>query len=91
MKSGCDVTYSEAVKDAIPFDIEGVKVPFASPKTLWNMKQTVRAKDIPDRLYLRQLLQNQGTHLDNAPGSDDRIAADLWARIKAWWKKRDSP
>src|SRR5437764_9192534 len=56
MKSGCGVTYAEAIKDAVFFEIQGVRIPFASAQTLWRMKQTVRAKDIPDRLYLRQFL-----------------------------------
>src|SRR2546426_2832781 len=52
MKSGCGVAYAEAIRDAIFFDINGTRIPFASPKTLWKMKQTPRAKDIPDKLYL---------------------------------------
>jgi hypothetical protein len=46
MKSGCGVTYAEAIKDAVIADIDGVPVPFASEPTLWRMKQTARAKDI---------------------------------------------
>src|SRR2546425_1249796 len=34
MKSGCGVTYSDAIKDASIFNIEGVLIPFASPQTL---------------------------------------------------------
>jgi hypothetical protein len=70
MARGCNVTYEEAVKDAINFDVEGITIPFASPQTLWRMKQTVRAKDVPDRLYLQQLLQAQGitVHLSDSLG-----------------------
>ena len=60
MKSGCGVDYAEAIKDAVVREINGVKIPFASPLTLWRMKQTHREKDIPDRLFLRQLLEAQG-------------------------------
>ena len=60
MKSGCGVDYAEAIKDAVVREINGVKIPFASPQTLWRMKQTHREKDIPDRLFLRQLLEAQG-------------------------------
>src|SRR5437870_2802788 len=48
MKSGCGVTYADAISDAVVFDVEGVPIPFASPQTLWRMKQTVRAKDVPE-------------------------------------------
>ena len=60
MKSGCGVDYAEAIKDAVWREIDGVKIPFASPQTLWRMKQTHREKDIPDRLFLRKLLEASG-------------------------------
>lgn len=64
MKSGCGVPYSDAIQDAIHREIGGVKIPFASPLTLWRMKQTLREKDIPDRLFLRKLLESQGVHVE---------------------------
>ena len=64
MKSGCGVDYAEAIKDAVYREIEGVRIPFASPLTLWRMKQTVREKDIPDRLFLRKLLEAQGIKVE---------------------------
>jgi hypothetical protein len=60
MKSGCGVDYADAIRDAVWREIQGVKIPFASPETLWRMKQTHREKDIPDRLFLRKLLEAQG-------------------------------
>lgn len=66
MKSGCGVDYAEAIKDAVVREINGVKIPFASPQTLWRMKQTHREKDIPDRLFLRQLLAAQGIQVVEA-------------------------
>lgn len=56
MKSGCGVNYAVAISDAVYHEINGVRIPFASAQTLWKMKQTVREKDIPDRLFLSQLL-----------------------------------
>ncbi len=38
MKSGCGVGYADAVRDAVWREIEGVRIPFASPQTLWRMK-----------------------------------------------------
>jgi len=87
MKSGCGVTYADAIKDAVFFELDGVRVPFASPQTLWNMKQTVRAKDIPDRLYLRRLLHAQGIEVGPAvPDSHDDPLLGWWRRLKAWLK-----
>jgi hypothetical protein len=83
MKSGCGVTYADAIKDAVVFEVEGVPIPFASPKTLWRMKQTVRAKDVPDRVYLRQLLEAQGIPLEPPPPEDPLTR--LWRRTKTWW------
>lgn len=87
MKSGCGVTYADAIKDAVVDEIDGVRIPFASAPILWRMKQTVRAKDVPDRLYLRNLLQAQGIALDPAepPPPEDPLTR-WWRRVKAWWK-----
>jgi len=63
MKSGCGVLYAEARRDAAWQEVQGIRIPFASPKTLWRMKQTLREKDIPDRLFLRYLLEAQGVSL----------------------------
>lgn len=87
MKSGCGVTFAEAIKDALIFEIEGVPVPFASPRILWRMKQTVRAKDIPDRLYLRQLFQAQGISLEpDEPTLDTDPFSRCWRRLQHWWR-----
>ena len=67
MKSGCGVDYAEAIKDVQFHEIEGVRIPFASPKTLWRMKQTKREKDVPDRLFLRMLLESQGEKVETVP------------------------
>jgi hypothetical protein len=91
MKSGCNVTYADAVKDAITFDIEGVPVPFASPQALWRMKQTVRAKDIPDRLYLQQLLKAQGLDVKSADLLNFTSAQSWWRKLISLWKAPPRP
>ncbi|MSU59310.1 MAG: hypothetical protein EXS35_14265 [Pedosphaera sp.] len=68
MKSGCGLDYAEASKDAVIREVNGVSIPFASPQTLWRMKQTHREKDIPDRLFLRQLLEAQGIRVEESRG-----------------------
>lgn len=84
MKSGCGVDYADAIRDAVYREIEGVRIPFASPQTLWRMKQTVREKDIPDRLFLRQLLEAQGIKLDPPPP----VASPQPTGLKDWLSQK---
>ena len=83
MKSGCGVTYAEAIQDAVYREIEGVRIPFASPQTLWRMKQTHREKDIPDRLFLRQLLEAQGIKVEPTREREPRESQGL----RGWLKR----
>jgi len=87
MKSGCGVTYAEATKDAVVDTIDGVAIPFASPSTLWRMKQTVREKDAPDRVFLRELLISQGIALPAVTAREDGLTRWL-KRLLAWWQRR---
>jgi hypothetical protein len=61
MKSGCGINYAEAVRQIDWREVDGVRIPFASPQLLWRMKQTHREKDIPDRLFLRKMLKEAAT------------------------------
>lgn len=81
MKSSCGVTYDEAIGDADIHEVGGVRIPFASPKMLWRMKQTYRDKDIPDRLFLRKLLAAQGVYVEEPP----RIAPS--EGLRGWLKR----
>jgi hypothetical protein len=85
MKSGCGVDYADAIQDAVFHEVEGVRIPFASPKTLWRMKQTRREKDIPDRLFLRMLLESQGIAVDPAPDKHEP-SETLWQCIKRMFR-----
>jgi hypothetical protein len=67
MKSSCGVLFQEAIADADFHNVNGVRIPFASPKMLWKMKQTYRDKDIPDRMFLKKLLAAQGIQVEEAP------------------------
>jgi hypothetical protein len=82
IKSGCGVDYAEAIKDAEFSEIEGVRIPFASPQTLWRLKQTKREKDVPDRLFLRMLLESQGIKVEPAPPANEPAEA-----LMRWIKK----
>ena len=74
MKSGCGVTYADAIKDAITKIVQGIPVPVASQATMWKMKQTIREKDIPDRLFLRQWARENIVTLD--PPSEPKVIED---------------
>lgn len=56
MKAACGVAYNEASALASPVTIDGVPIPFATPRLLWKMKQTLRDKDRQDLAFLAQLL-----------------------------------
>ena len=57
LKAACGVEYEEARDLIEEVELEGVRIfPFASPALLWRTKQTVRAKDELDRLFLSTLL-----------------------------------
>jgi hypothetical protein len=82
MKSGCGVDYAEAIQDAVHREINGVRIPFASPLTLWKMKQTHREQDIPDRMFLRQLLAAQGIEVEAPPPPQQPLG-----RLRAWLRR----
>jgi hypothetical protein len=54
MASASGIDYAEASRDTVVRVIDGVAIPFASPR-LWRMKvNTHREKDAGDLLFLRQ-------------------------------------
>jgi len=59
MLSACGVTYDQARDEIEPRIVEGVPIPFASAKLLLRMKQTLREKDIPDRVFLEEKLRSE--------------------------------
>lgn len=69
MHSGCGITYESAIGDAVMKEVYGVRFPVASQRTLWKMKQTLREKDIPDKIFLRQWAEDTGIELDPSPSS----------------------
>lgn len=94
MKSGCGITYADAIQDAVWRDLEGVRVPFASKRTLWKMKQTLREKDVPDRLFLANALTEEGIPLDpplKTPSNDGDLPTWLKRLIEfliSFFRKR---
>lgn len=80
MKTAGGVEFAEAARDAVWHEVDGVRIPFASPQTLWRMKQTRREKDIPDRLFLRKLLEAEGIQVEENPPQP-------WARLRRWLER----
>ena len=61
MKSACAIEYEEAAQDIEVREVDGVPIPFASPRLLWRMKApTRREKDLSDLVYLRDYFEARG-------------------------------
>lgn len=64
----------------IPKGLHRFKTHEEADQWLWKNRQTLREKDIPDRLFLRQALEAEGIPLDPPPSA----AADPLAGIPRW-------
>ena len=64
MKSACGIDYAAAAPLVDVVDIQGVPIPFASPRLLWRTKQTLRDKDKVDLAFLARLLESRGETVD---------------------------
>jgi hypothetical protein len=60
MKAACGIDYAAARTMAVEVEIDGVRIPFASPRLLWLTKNTLRDKDKVDRAFLAGLLASGG-------------------------------
>lgn len=54
MLASCGIAYEEACAEIVTITLRGVPIPFATPRLLLRMKQTVRDKDAVDRSFLYQ-------------------------------------
>lgn len=61
LRSAGGIEYAEAAKDIVVREVDGVPIPFASPRLLWRMKVvTHREKDTDDLLFLREWFAERG-------------------------------
>ena len=61
MRRAGGIDYAEASKDVVVHEIQGVPIPFASPRLLWRMKAcTHREKDAGDLVFLRHWFAERG-------------------------------
>lgn len=59
MARACDITYEDAIRDAVYMAVGGVSIPVASVPTLLRTKNTVRPADAADRRFLMALVRAQ--------------------------------
>jgi hypothetical protein len=61
MSSAGGIEYEEAARDVAVHQVDGVPIPFASPRLLWRMKAgTHREKDAADLVFLRYWFAERG-------------------------------
>lgn len=61
MRVAGGIDYDEAAKDLVVHEVDGVAIPFASPRLLWRMKAvTGRQKDAGDLVFLRHWFSARG-------------------------------
>ena len=61
MRSAGGIDYEEAAKHVVVREVDGVPIPFASPRLLWRMKVvTHREKDAVDLFFLRRWFAERG-------------------------------
>ena len=61
MCSAGGINYEEAAGDVVVRQVDGVPIPFASPRLLWRMKAgTHREKDAADLVFLRYWFAQRG-------------------------------
>jgi len=61
MRVAGGIDYAEAAKEVVVIDVDGVPIPFASPRLLWRLKiVTGREKDAGDLVFLRHWFAERG-------------------------------
>lgn len=59
MKQACGISYEEAFPETMIVETRGVPIRVATLELMWKMKQTIRAKDEADRIFIRTKLSEQ--------------------------------
>jgi len=61
MRLAGGIDYAEAAKDVVVVEVDGVPIPFASPRLLWRLKSvTGRERDAGDLTFLRHWFAERG-------------------------------
>ena len=83
MRSAGGIDYAEASKEVVVREVDGVPIPFASPRLLWRMKAcTHREKDAGDLVFLRQWFAERGEQPPQVDAStrEQKSAKPKWLR-----------
>jgi hypothetical protein len=59
MGRACGLTYADVAADMEWHDLDGVRVPVASPSALVRTKDTYRPQDAIDRTFLQQIIERR--------------------------------
>ena len=71
MRSAGGIEYEEAARDVVVREIQGVPIPFASPRLLWRMKVvTHREKDAGNLVFLRYWFSEHGEEPPKNPAQE---------------------
>ena len=70
LANACGVSYEEAALGIEWQELDGVRIPFASARLLWQTKRTYREKDTLDRNFLEALMRQreEGVPDESGPG-----------------------
>jgi hypothetical protein len=60
LATACSVALADVLDEVETGEVDGVSVPYLSPKALLLTKETLRDKDRLDRLFLERLLSEDG-------------------------------
>lgn len=82
MTSTCGVSYMEAETEIVWHEEQGVRIPYASPKLMWRMKQTVRDKDQLDRLFLSKEFGFSNQEQKQGPATRPPLLTRLWKALR---------
>lgn len=52
----CSVSLNDVASDIETANVQGIEIPYLSPEALLRTKQTLRDKDVLDRLFLEELI-----------------------------------
>jgi hypothetical protein len=86
MTRACGISYQEAESEIEWLEDDGIRIPYASKKLLWRMKQTHREKDELDRIFLREKLKGilSEEELHRSPiteATSEGFLGRLWRKI----------
>ncbi len=69
-------------------EIEGVRIPFASPRLLWLTKDTLRDRDKVDRAFLAKLLAARGESAEQ--GASPSLGRPATVSCSKWREHRSA-